>query len=169
MSKQEKWIPISRVESLLETLKQCLENGTLNSTEDLREIAENALLFRCNTEEVNPKLIVSVLEMYELLQKIIANADKLGTVPFEFVDLFNKAKKILARIDEEQEVPIMSEELKPCPFCGNHAIEIRRFNPYSTNPLYSAFHVYCDICGNASFFGDKPDYKHVCNAWNRRC
>ena len=50
------------------------------------------------------KLIDSAPELYEILQKIIANTDKLGTEHhLDFVDLFNEARKILARIDGEQE------------------------------------------------------------------
>ena len=50
------------------------------------------------------KLIASAPEMYEILRKIIANTDKLGTgAPFGFVDLFSETRKLLARIDGEQE------------------------------------------------------------------
>ena len=37
-------VSISRVKNLLKILKQRLENGTLNNNNDLREIAEDALL-----------------------------------------------------------------------------------------------------------------------------
>ena len=50
------------------------------------------------------KLIASAPEMYEILRKIIENTDKSGTgAPFGFVDLFSEARKLLARIDGEQE------------------------------------------------------------------
>ena len=57
----------------------------------------------------------------------------------------------------------MSEKLKPCPFCGNHAVEARKF------PLISKIGIYCDICGNVSFFGDEcKDFIDIVKRWNRR-
>ncbi len=53
---------------------------------------------------VNAKLITLAPEMYELLRKIIARTDKLGTgAPFGFIDLFGEAREILACINRKQE------------------------------------------------------------------
>ena len=57
----------------------------------------------------------------------------------------------------------MTEQLKPCPFCGNHAVEARKF------PLINRTGIYCDICGNVSFFGDESkDFNAIKKKWNRR-
>ena len=57
----------------------------------------------------------------------------------------------------------MTKELKPCPFCGNHAVEARKF------PLINRIGIYCDICGNVSFFGDEcKDFSDIIKKWNRR-
>ena len=57
----------------------------------------------------------------------------------------------------------MTKKLKPCPFCGNHAVEARKFT------LISKIGIYCDICGNVSFFGDEcKDFSDIIKQWNRR-
>ena len=59
----------------------------------------------------------------------------------------------------------MSEklELKPCPFCGNHAVEARKF------PFINRIGIHCDICGNVSFFGDECKvFSTIIRKWNRR-
>lgn len=62
----------------------------------------------------------------------------------------------------------MIEELKPCPFCGNYYVEPRKF------PLINRIGIYCDICGNVSFFGDEhkddecTDFEAIVEQWNRR-
>ena len=57
----------------------------------------------------------------------------------------------------------MTEKLKPCPFCGNHAVEPRKF------PLINRIGIYCDICGNVSFYGDEcKDFKAIVRKWNMR-
>ncbi len=60
----------------------------------------------------------------------------------------------------------MDEELKPCPFCGNNAIELVRF--FYGKHIY-AWRVFCSVensgCGASSGSGNRED---IINAWNRR-
>ena len=57
----------------------------------------------------------------------------------------------------------MTKELKPCPFCGNYYVKPKRF------PLINRIGIYCDICGNVSFFGDEcKDFEVIAEHWNWR-
>ena len=60
----------------------------------------------------------------------------------------------------------MSEELKPCPFCGASArVELRQDDNYN----YTV-QVICNGCGcqTSIFFGDYSSRQLSIEAWNRR-
>ena len=54
----------------------------------------------------------------------------------------------------------MSEELKPCPFCGGEADVIQ---PMQKSP----YNAYCQVCGCVLFTDHKQKGKAI-KAWNRR-
>ena len=66
---------------------------------------------------------------------------------------------------------MMSEKLKPCPFCGTKLVEIRDngvFNHaiYGLEPNNLPFYAFCTNCGARSDVC--ADYKIAIEAWNRR-
>ena len=54
----------------------------------------------------------------------------------------------------------MSEELKPCPFCGSGSLKIR----YKITDR--AFYIECQNCGGCGSIDG--DLKEAIKAWNRR-
>lgn len=56
----------------------------------------------------------------------------------------------------------MSNELKPCPFCGGKARIV-------IAPLMGTRAFICDKCGaDVMFYGAEKDTQKAVNAWNRR-
>ena len=53
----------------------------------------------------------------------------------------------------------MSEELKPCPFCGSDDVDLQCYED-------DGFHVVCGKCGGNMPGWDDPD--EAIEAWNRR-
>lgn len=68
----------------------------------------------------------------------------------------------------------MSDELKPCPFCGSPAESdsLRLFRDLSTGNLEHAVAVYCTVCAAdiSICLKDVTDAQlgYVVEAWNRR-
>ena len=56
----------------------------------------------------------------------------------------------------------MTEELKPCPFCGNDDVTVRWF------PYNSAYYVQCNQLRCYSKGPDRLNKQEAVEAWNRR-
>lgn len=59
----------------------------------------------------------------------------------------------------------MSEELKPCPFCGGKVRVTNLASPDGYEPMLA---VKCKICKFILVFDCSEDRNHVSVAWNRR-
>ena len=62
----------------------------------------------------------------------------------------------------------MSEELKPCPFCGGEAL-FETNQAISSHIEYEAYRVSCWTCGvRTGWHALSEGKKHVIEIWNRR-
>lgn len=63
----------------------------------------------------------------------------------------------------------MSEELKPCPFCGSTRVFIERDYPPSENPALDNEWVECLRCGaTGPWHTVTRSHRVIISAWNRR-
>ena len=112
------------------------------------------------------RLIAAAPEMYELLKHTafyIKEADKLKPLPSELMDYAKRISELLTRIDGD----VMSEGLKPCPFCGGKS-ELISDDFIAGDETYvgEIYSVQCCNCIACTKWDASSD--NAIAAWNRR-
>ena len=118
---------------------------------------------------MNEHLISAASEMYELLKHTafyIKEADKLKLLPSELMDYAKRISELLTQIDD-READVMSEGLKPCPFCGGEAaLAIDEFIARDETYVGKIYSVQCCNCIACTKWDASSD--NAIAAWNRR-
>ena len=115
------------------------------------------------------RLIAAAPEMYELLKHTvfyIKETDKLKPLPSELMDYAKRISELLTQIDGK-EADVMSEDLKPCPFCGGEAaLAIDEFTDNDNSCVREIYSVQCCNCIACTKWDASSD--NAIAAWNRR-